>query len=79
MPIIILGLLLLNVLEASKNRRVAKLNKVCTVIASDVAYDTGISEVIRNLNIEAIPQVIIARLNKIMIRAFFFKTKSSYI
>lgn len=78
MPIIILGLLLLNVLEVSKNKRVDKLNKICTVIASDVEYDTGISDVIRSLKKDAIPQDIIARQSKIIISAFFFNTKSSY-
>lgn len=78
MPVIILGLLLLNVLEVSKNKKVDKLNKICTVIASDDEYDTGISDVIINLKIEAIPQDIIARLSKIIMSTFFFNTKSSY-
>lgn len=78
MPVIILGLLLLNVLEVSKNKKVDKLNKICTVIASDDEYEIGISDVITNLKIVAIPPEIIPRLSIIIISAFFFNTKPLY-
>lgn len=42
----ILGLLLLKVFAVSKNIRVERLNNTCTITASLVEYDTGISDVI---------------------------------